>query len=98
MKVVKAKVKAYIISAAKCFAENGEIFTEDLPDYKTTDKVTEKNAAKIYKINSGANINPGEILLIKSIDFVETVYTMPVEKFMELATVEDEANEAEMEN
>ena len=97
MKVVKAKVKAYIISAAKCYTENGEIFTEDLPDYTTTAKVTDSNAAKLYKINSGANINPGEVLLIKSVTFTETVYTMPVEKFMELATVEGENGE-EMEN
>ena len=60
-------------------------------------KYSSASSAKLYKINSGANINPGEVLLIKSVTFTETVYTMPVEKFMELATVEGENGE-EMEN
>lgn len=93
-KFVKARVKAYTISAAKCFTENGEIFTEDLPDYTTTAKVTDSNAAKIYKINSGANINPGEVLLIKSVNYAEKVYEMPLAKFMETAEIEpDESGE-----
>lgn len=87
-KFVKARVKAYIISAAKCFTENGEIFTEDLPDYTTTAKVTDSNAAKIYKVYSGASIAPGEVLLIKSVNYAEKVYKMPLAKFMEVAEIE----------
>lgn len=96
-KFVKARVKAYTISAAKCFTENGEIFTEDLPDYTTTAKVADSNAAKIYKVYSGVSVNPGEVLLIKSVNYAESVYKMPLEKFMEIAEIESGENVEEME-
>lgn len=49
MKTVKAKVKSTTIFAAVATVENGEVVTQDLEPLTTTTRVTESNAAKVYR-------------------------------------------------
>lgn len=82
MKTVKAKVIGTTIFAAIATVENGEIFTEDLEPLTTTTRVTESNAAKVYKNESPETIAPGAALLIKSIEKTEKIYEMPLDDFL----------------
>lgn len=82
MKTVKAKVKSTTIFAAVATVENGVVVTQDLEPLTTTTRVTESNAAKVYRNESDEAIENGAALLIKGIETNETVYEMPLDDFL----------------
>lgn len=101
MKTVKAKVISTTIFAAIATVENGEIFTQDLQPVTTTAKVTESNAAKIFKAETAETIEPGAALLIKGVETSEKVCVMPVDDFLHFYEIwanpeEGDENETEI--
>lgn len=96
MKTVKAKVKSTTIFAAVATVENGEVVTQDLEPLTTTTRVTESNAVKVYRNESGETIENGAALLIKGIETNETVYEMPLDDFLHFYEIW--ANPEETEN
>ena len=96
MKTVKAKVKTTTIFAAVATVENGEVVTQDLEPLTTTSCVTESNAVKVYRNESGETIENGTALLIKGIETSEQVYEMPLDDFLHFYDIW--ANPEESEN
>lgn len=85
MKTIKKQILSTAILAAKVMVENGVVVTEDLPVITTTETVTENNAEKVYRKLSG--IDKKEKIMILSADKTTLTYSMPLDKFLELATI-----------
>ena len=81
--MIKKNIKTTTITAKSIDVINGEIIVNDLPPVVTTRKVTDKNAEKIFRKESGVMSE------IKITDYKTDVlcYEMDIETFMKHATI-----------
>ena len=81
--MIKKNIKTTTITAKSIDVINGEIVVNDLPPVVTTRKVTDKNAEKIFRKESGVMSE------IKITDYKTDVlcYEMDIETFMKYATI-----------
>lgn len=80
--MIKKNITVTTITADSVNVDNGQCVIQHLDTVTTTKKVTEKNAAKIYRAETGYSGNNIYITSIKA-DVVR--YEMDVETFMKYA-------------
>lgn len=83
MKMIKKSVKITTITASSIEVDNGNVIVKDLPPIVTTKKVTDKNAAKIYRNESGTTSD----FKVTSYKTEVIEYSMDIETFIKYATV-----------
>lgn len=81
--MIKKSVKITTITASSISVDNGTVIVKDLQPVITTKKVTDKNAAKIYRNESGVTCD----IKVTSYKTEVIEYTMDIETFIKYATV-----------
>lgn len=84
MKAISKEFKKFTISAVRVAKINGEIVMQPLKPVETYERVTEKNALKIFKNARG--FDNKEIIIVENITETIEKYTMAGEKFLMFAT------------
>lgn len=80
--MIKKNITVATITADSVNVDNGHCVIQHLDTVTTTKKVTEKNAAKIYRAETGYS---GANILITSVKTDVVRYEMDVETFMKYA-------------
>ena len=80
--MIKKNITVTTITADSVNVDNGQCVIQHLDTVTTTKKVTEKNAAKIYRVETGYS---GANIYITSIKTDVVRYEMDVETFMKYA-------------
>jgi hypothetical protein len=86
MKNITRTITQYVISAEQVTYKDGKMEVKELPVLKTPKKMSNNAIEKHFKKIAGEGI----AVVVKKIEQEEKVYSMPVEKFMEIAKEQTE--------